>query len=147
MKVKLVPVKKFVKLPHQRYSDSGTYFHAIGRLCNERSVDFVDGTMFADHELYITTGEFVDQAEWLSDYTYRQIYYQSIRQKKTDYLTPHDYLWRWDTDWFWCSKHFFVQHPVRAVAMGEEASPLLGVLEAIEVVQSFTHRAVGCQGD
>ena len=24
----------------------------------------------------------------------------------------HDYLWRWDTDWFWCSRVFGVQHPV-----------------------------------
>ena len=24
----------------------------------------------------------------------------------------HDYLWRWDTDWFWCSRAFGAQHPV-----------------------------------
>ena len=23
-----------------------------------------------------------------------------------------DYLWRWDTDWFWCSRAFGVQRPV-----------------------------------
>ena len=23
-----------------------------------------------------------------------------------------DYLWRWDTDWFWCSRAFGAQHPV-----------------------------------
>ncbi len=23
----------------------------------------------------------------------------------------HDYLWRWDTDWFWCSGAFGVQNP------------------------------------
>jgi FAD/FMN-containing dehydrogenase len=23
----------------------------------------------------------------------------------------HDYLWRWDTDWFWCSKNVFAQNP------------------------------------
>ncbi|HSL05693.1 MAG TPA: FAD-binding oxidoreductase [Nitrospiraceae bacterium] len=112
LKVKLIPIKPFVKLTHHRYSDWEQYFHAIARLCNERSVDFVDGTMFTDKDLYITTGEFIDRAEWLSDYTYLHIYYQSIRQKTTDYLTAHDYLWRWDTDWFWCSKHFFLQYPV-----------------------------------
>ncbi len=111
VKVKLVPVTKFVKLRHERFSDLETYFQALGRKCQDRQVDFVDGTLFDEHELYMTTGEFVDQAEWLSDYTYRHIYYQSIRQKKVDFLTTHDYLWRWDTDWFWCSKHFLVQHP------------------------------------
>ena len=24
----------------------------------------------------------------------------------------HDYLWRWDTDWFWCSKNLLVQNPI-----------------------------------
>lgn len=112
VKVALVQVKKFVKLRHERYSDVETYFHALGRICQGGHVDFVDGTLFDEHELYITTGEFVDQAEWVSDYTYQQIYYRSIQKATVDYLSTHDYLWRWDTDWFWCSKHFFVQHPL-----------------------------------
>ncbi len=120
LKVKLVPIKPFVKLTHHRYSDWEQYFHAVARLCKERSVDFVDGTIFTDKDLYITTGEFIDRAEWLSDYTYLQIYYQSIRHKKTDYLTAHDYIWRWDTDWFWCSKHFFLQYPVMRWLWGKK---------------------------
>lgn len=110
--VALVPVRPFVTLRHERYTDLETYFRALDHACEERQVDFVDGTMFNEQDLYLTTGEFVDQVEWLSDYTYHHIYYRSIRQKTVDYLTTHDYLWRWDTDWFWCSKHFFVQHPV-----------------------------------
>ena len=112
VKVQLVPVKKFVQLRHERYSDLDSYFRALGSVCRDRQMNFVDGTMFDERELYITTGECVEQAEWLSDYTYRHIYYRSIQQKPVDYLTIHDYLWRWDTDWFWCSKHFFVQHPL-----------------------------------
>ena len=27
-------------------------------------------------------------------------------------LTAEDYIWRWDTDWFWCSRALGVQHPV-----------------------------------
>ena len=112
VKVLLVPVRKFVRLRHERYSNLETYFQALGQVCRDRQVDFVDGTMFNEQELYLTTGTFVDQAEWLSDYTDRHIYYQSIPRKQIDYLTTHDYLWRWDTDWFWCSKHFLAQHPL-----------------------------------
>ena len=66
---------------------------------------------------YITTGEFVDYAPYTSDYTYMKIYYQSIRKRELDYLTVKDYIWRWDTDWFWCSKVFHAQNPiVRALA-------------------------------
>lgn len=118
--VRLIPVKRFVKLTHHRYSDLKEYFQGIARLCQERSVDFVDGTMFHDTALYITAGEFVDCAGWVSDYTYRQIYYQSIPRRQTDYLTTHDYLWRWDTDWFWCSKHFLLQYPVMRRLWGKK---------------------------
>ncbi len=70
VKVQLVPVKKFVALTHARYTDLDTYFRALGQVCQNRQVDFVDGTMFHEQELYLTTGTFTDQAEWLSDYTY-----------------------------------------------------------------------------
>ena len=33
------------------------------------------------------------------------------RRKPLDGLTIHDYLWRWDTDWFWCSRAFGAQNP------------------------------------
>src|SRR4029079_15142689 len=46
-----------------------------------------------------------------SDYTGQQIYYRSIQERETDLLTTYDYLWRWDTDWFWCSGAFGVQNP------------------------------------
>ena len=57
-------------------------------------------------------GAFSDVAPWRSDYTGQQIYYQSIRRDKEDFLTIRDYLWRWDTDWFWCSRAFGVQRPL-----------------------------------
>ena len=41
----------------------------------------------------------------------QQIYYRSIQERETDLLTTYDYLWRWDTDWFWCSGAFGAQHP------------------------------------
>jgi FAD/FMN-containing dehydrogenase len=118
--LRLVPVLNFVRLRHERYTDPESYFEAVGRVCRDRQVDFVDGTLFDERELYITTGEFVSHAESVSDYTYQHIYYQSIRRKAVDYLTTHDYLWRWDTDWFWCSKHFFLQYRLMRWLWGRE---------------------------
>ena len=74
----------------------------------------------SDISFEVAAGEFVEHAEWLSDYTYLQIYYQSLPHKRTDYLTIHDYLWRWDTDWFWCSKHFLLQYPMMRRLWGKE---------------------------
>ncbi|GAB3951822.1 FAD-binding oxidoreductase [Kribbella albertanoniae] len=74
-------------------------------------VHFVDGVAFSPAEAYLTLGRNSDAAVQTSDYTGQQIYYRSIQQRQTDFLTAHDYLWRWDTDWFWCSAAFGAQNP------------------------------------
>jgi FAD/FMN-containing dehydrogenase len=133
LKILLIPVKPFVHVTHTRYEDTGSYFFALEKICalsnksgtnasaaSNLSPDFVDGTMFGPTEMYITTGTFVDAAPFTSDYTYMDIYYRSIQKKKEDYLSVHDYLWRWDTDWFWCSKAFGVQQPLIRKLFGKQ---------------------------
>ncbi|MFQ6021510.1 MAG: FAD-binding oxidoreductase [Acidiferrobacterales bacterium] len=109
LKVRVVPAKRYVQLNHIRHTDARAYFEDLERTCDQE-VDFVDGTIFNPDEMYITTGKFVEQVPYTSDYTYENIYYQSIRRREVDYLTTLDYAWRWDTDWFWCSKHFYAQN-------------------------------------
>jgi FAD/FMN-containing dehydrogenase len=72
----------------------------------------VDGVVFSAGESYLTLGSWADQAPAPSDYTGTSIYYRSLRTRERDALTVHDYLWRWDPDWFWCSRAFGAQHPV-----------------------------------
>jgi FAD/FMN-containing dehydrogenase len=115
--VQLVRAKNYVELRHGRFDTGAEYFPALEKACGSKELDFVDGTVFDEHSLYLTTGRFVESAPFLSDYTYRQIYYQSIAAREVDYLTAYDYIWRWDTDWFWCSKNFGLQRPLlRALA-------------------------------
>jgi len=107
------PVKPYVALRHERFNDIDRYFAALGDACRS-DADFVDGTVFSADELVITEGRFVDEAPYLSDYTWLNIYYQSLQRRSEDFLTVRDYIWRWDTDWFWCSKNLFVQNrPLR----------------------------------
>ena len=109
VRAKTMPVKKFVRIEHSRYDAPADYFRSLQRLCDS-TADFVDGVIFGPREMYLTAGTFADQTPFVSDYTFEHIYYQSIREKSTDYLSTHDFLWRWDTDWFWCSKNFGAQH-------------------------------------
>ena len=115
--IELEPVKPYVHLRHFRFSDPAECMQAVADVAAQGSyqghqADFIDGTAFAAEELYLTVGAFSDVAPWRSDYTRERIYYQSIRGPKEDFLTIGDYLWRWDTDWFWCSRPFGVQGPV-----------------------------------
>ena len=41
-----------------------------------------------------------------------QIYYRSLQSRTEDLLTVRDFLWRWDPDWFWCSRSFGMQNPL-----------------------------------
>jgi FAD/FMN-containing dehydrogenase len=115
--IELEPVGPFVHLRHFRFGDPEACMAAIGEIAANGSyhghrADFVDGTAFSLDEMYLTVGAFSDVAPWRSDYTGDRIYYQSLRGPREDFLTTRDYLWRWDTDWFWCSRPFGVQNRV-----------------------------------
>ena len=115
--IELEPVQPFVHLRHFRFDSPEACMDAVAKIAADGSyrghrADFTDGTAFGLDELYLTVGSFSDVAPWRSDYTRERVYYQSIRGPHEDFLTIRDYLWRWDTDWFWCSRPFGVQRPV-----------------------------------
>ncbi len=115
--IELEPVAPYVHLRHFAFTSPEDWLEAVTRIAADGSyaghqADFVDGTVFSPDEIYLTVGAYSEVAPWLSDYTRARIYYQSIRGPREDFLTIRDYLWRWDTDWFWCSTPFGVQRPV-----------------------------------
>jgi FAD/FMN-containing dehydrogenase len=110
VKARTIPVKPYVRLEHRAFANGKDYFAHLENLLGAGDADFVDGTVFSPQQMFITLGRFADSAPYTSDYTYENIYYRSIAGKREDYLTIHDYLWRWDTDWFWCSKNVLAQN-------------------------------------
>jgi hypothetical protein len=123
IKLQLIPAKPFVRLTHLHFSDPIVYFDKFGELSSERRVSlhdsYIDGVIFSEHEMAITLGEFTDEAPYTSDYTYMDVYYRSIQKKKTDFLSTYAYIWRWDADWFWCSKHFGMNHWILRLVFGK----------------------------
>ncbi len=133
LRIRLEQVPAYVSLRHVRFDDAGLLGKTITAIMDAREydgvrVDGLDGTAFAPGEYYLTLAQWTDAPvvstgstdgesstsgpREPSDYTGREIYYRSIQQRETDLLTMYDYLWRWDTDWFWCSRAFGAQHPV-----------------------------------
>ena len=114
--IDLEPVRPYVRLRHLPFADRAECFATMDEVCaigahGGEPVDFVDGAVFGRDEMYLTLGTFTDDAPATSDYTGMDIYYRSLQRKREDHLTVRDYLWRWDTDWFWCSRVFGVQNP------------------------------------
>lgn len=107
----MMPVQPFVALEHRRFADPAALFAAVSDAVGDPDLAFLDGVAFAPDTLVLTRGRFVATAPYASDYTYERIYYRSLLERTADFLAIRDFLWRWDTDWFWCSRNFGAQHP------------------------------------
>lgn len=117
LRIALEPAPSQVRLRHVRFASVVDAAKAITEIADEGTwdgvaVDAVDGTAFTPDEVYLTLAQFTDDVGATSDYTGQEVFYRSIRERDEDVLTIHDYLWRWDTDWFWCSAAFGAQHPL-----------------------------------
>ena len=110
----------YVCLRHVRFPAVQGLVEAVDEVMTTRAhdgerVDFIDGVVFSATECYLTLARWTDDLEGRlrpSDYTGSQVFYRSIQTRRRDVLTAHDYLWRWDTDWFWCSRAFGAQIPL-----------------------------------
>ena len=120
LRIELEAVEPFVALRHVRFHSIPELVAVMRDIIEARSldgipVDYLDGVVFSADESYLCLGTQTAASGPVSDYTGRQIYYRSIRHDAgttDDRLTIHDYLWRWDADWFWCSAAFSAQHPL-----------------------------------
>jgi FAD/FMN-containing dehydrogenase len=120
LRIELEAVKPFVALTHLRFHSLTDLVEAMDRIIEAGGLDgvpadYLDGVVFSADESYLCVGTQTAASGPVSDYTRQEIYYRSIQHDDgvtDDRLTIHDYLWRWDTDWFWCSQAFGAQHPL-----------------------------------
>lgn len=123
LQIELERVPAYAALRHVRFDDTGLLEKSMAEIAasgtyDAQPVHAMDGVAFGPGEYYLTLARWTDDPREVasvdgepSDYTGQRIYYRSIQQRDEDLLTMHDYLWRWDTDWFWCSGAFGAQHP------------------------------------
>lgn len=120
LSVGLIPVAPYVRLRHERHREPAAFFAAIAAECARPTCDYLDGVFFGTGDFVLTRAsgaERLPPGARASDYTWMRQYWQSLRRRAEDYLTIRDYLWRWDTDWFWCSRNVGAHlAPVRLLA-------------------------------
>ncbi len=117
LRIELEPVPPYVRLRHVRFDSAAAAAAALDAIARtghyqDIKVDYLDGVVASPSAVFLTLGTGVPAAPYVSDYTGRQVFWRSVTERDEDFLTIHDYLWRWDTDWFWCSAALGVQHPL-----------------------------------
>lgn len=119
LKIKLIKAKKFVHLKYMHYDDSQKCLADLEKFANPKEThDFVDGVVFGKNNLVIAIGSLSDSAPYVNDYTTTKIYYQSLKAKTEDYLTVKDFLFRWDTDWWWGTEKTLLQNRLVRSVLG-----------------------------
>ena len=117
LRIELEAAPAYVSLRHLRFDDPGLLAKSVAEIAESAAydgirVDGLDGVALAPGEYYLNLAPRTDAGGPTSDYAGQHVFYKSLQQRETDQLTMYDYLWRWDTDWFWCSGAFGAQHPV-----------------------------------
>jgi FAD/FMN-containing dehydrogenase len=121
LRVDLIPIKPYVHLSHEGHEGPDSLFAAIEAECREPDCDYLDAVYFEPGRYVLTRARFVESPPTgvePGDYTWMQQYWKSVRAGAEDFLTVHDYLWRWDTDWFWCSKNLGMDFKPLRLIMG-----------------------------
>lgn len=117
LRIELQPIGELVETRNVRFDSVAALADAIERIVADDAwegerVDGLDGMIVSPSECYLVLANFFPgERRSPSDYTGQEIFYRSIQRLDRDTLTAHDYIWRWDTDWFWCSEAFGVQNP------------------------------------
>lgn len=119
LKIELEEIAPFMELRYVRYHDPQTYAQELSEIAENQEYEGVpvhglDGVAFSTDELYLILATQSEKEGPVSDYTREHIYYRAIQHPegvKYDRLTVRDYIWRWDVDWFWCSRAFGAQIP------------------------------------
>ena len=122
VKAKAVPVQPYVRLEHLPFTDAERLLRGARRAPARGG-----GRLHRRHRVLAAarcssrSGASRTRRPPRAITPIEHIYYRSIRERREDYLTVRDFIWRWDTDWFWCSKNLLAQNPlVRRLAYGRK---------------------------
>ncbi|WP_342665957.1 FAD-binding oxidoreductase [Nocardioides aequoreus] len=152
LRIELEPVAPRVRLRHVPFGDTDALQGAITEITRSGTwegerVDGLDGVSFEPGRHVLTLATYTDEPGPTSDYAGQQVFWRSVEELDTDLLTAYDYLWRWDTDWFWCSRAFGAQHPVvrrvwpRRLRRSDTYHRLVGLDQRLQLMHRLDARA------
>lgn len=116
-RIRLIRAGSNVHLKHSHFTQWRLLVPLLNEVCSkgraEGTPDFIDAVVFGPDDSVLTTATMISgSVPYRSDYSGQRIYYKSLIERREDYLSTAGYIWRWDTDWFWCARAFGVEVPI-----------------------------------
>jgi len=108
LRYKVIPARYSVKASYTRFSYRENFLQAIKEACSG-SGDFVEGACFAPSKYTLVTAQLCDKKPNTNIYGVVP-YYKRLQCKNEAVLSMRDWLWRWDPDWFWCSRFYGMEN-------------------------------------
>ncbi len=115
VRMPLISAKEFVETTRIRFNDYGEF---VERMRDESWAartdgkwDYIDGLVFKPDEMYLNLARFEDNPETVSDYTGMNIFYKSMDKAK-DATRTDEYIFRYDTDYFWAARAMGLENPL-----------------------------------
>jgi FAD/FMN-containing dehydrogenase len=96
LRFRLVPARPFVHVTYEHHRSLARYQEAIWRHYVAGDADFMDGILHSPTHQVLSLGRFVDRAPYTNRYDRVKVYHQSTAERREDYLTTPQYLFRYD---------------------------------------------------
>jgi len=115
----VVPARRSVHATYTQFSDRAKFLSALGKACDSSpdiiALDFVEGVCFDPAHYVLVTAVHSDENPNTTNVEAKP-YYKNLQGKASAILATRDWMWRWDPDWFWCSRFYGMENPlVRAI--------------------------------
>ena len=97
-----MPARRFVHLHCTPFSDLREFLDAMEQATHDASIDFIEGLCFSAGSFRLMSWRAWSIAVRETDDIVRDhIFYRLAAQRAIVYLTTHDYIFRYDPEWFW----------------------------------------------
>ena len=100
-KIKLHRARPFTLLTMTVFNEPAAYLDAMREACENGSHDFVEGLFFEDRRFVLMTGRMTEHAAYVDDILRKDIFYRLVETRREISLRTHDYIFRYDPEWFW----------------------------------------------
>jgi len=100
-KVRLMAAAPHVHLHTISFDDPVAFLEAMRAATGRADVDFIEGLFYGRERLFLILARFEERVPRTDDILRHNIFYKLVTREPDVYLTTHDYLFRYDPEWFW----------------------------------------------